>query len=1332
MVITKKLKEDVLKYNIDLPTGKGVKAEMKSRGMNRVEYAYFLRQLVKDVKRLIEPKKKSAKSRERDKIKQIEKSIIRDKRDIRRTQKYTTIPYSSSQLQKFQNKLFYMSPAEKSFKSYEVYQIWNDRPDVVRIQHKSVEEVYLMLSNGNLPNLIEKYDMEKFLEFYKVKTYLMSRKSHKIWLSVEYNAEHKGEIKSVFLKSKARIVRNQENTSDLFDDLFSQYELLRDKYQGERPFNIAKLDIHVGKVNPLNGSSYIELPKFIQNKKACINIKNEDQKCFLYSVMCALDTPKNNACEMYHYKNKEHNLIFKDEDMPMCLNKIQYFEKRNNLRINVFGIQNETKIIPLHTSVNRYCDKFPLIHLLFLKKSKEEYHYCYIKNLDALLSKRSSKNDHHKNRVCPYCCEFKSNGGGGDAAMEKHMSYCISGQRVEVPKIKEDGELPIIKFKHYNNINECPIRIYADFETFNDKSMKHTSKNENKVSKKKTIFNTGHKPASFKILVVSDIYIDGYEKVDKYYSKSIIYKGSDADNVFVQKIQELENDLIQEIYNSRDKNMNKYDKIAKINNQIDKLKKKQFKDELNDDNSKKLSVLNSVFKKLENEEYKDVIIMSDQQKIEHKACTSCWICHQKFTSDNKKVRHHNHNTGQYHSALCNNCNIQIKDTVKIPVFFHNLNYDKNVFFTSLIHYRGDKKMVILPENLEKFKAFQIGNLHFLDSMRFLNSSLSSLIENVPSDKMFFLKHLTEDVNKIPLLTQKGQFPYEWFDDIEKLKMPISEIKREFFDNDLTLSKLSDDDWKQVQNVIKEFNIQTFEEYHDYYLNIDVNGLADVFENFRETSLKYYKLEPCHYVGTPSYGWDAMMLETRVKLESLTDSEMYLFYERGIRGGQSVIFKKYAEANNKYMKNYDKKKETSFISYIDANNLYGWAMVKKLPCGGFRWFDCNAKSLEEWIKFILNYDENDTDIGYTLEVDMEYPEKLHDAHNDYPLAPERLKLKGSEKLCGTFNDKKDYIVDIRNLRFYLEHGMKLTKVSRVIEYRQSNWLKSWIDKNTEYRKKASNEFERDYFKLMNNSVFGKTMENVRGRIDVKVASDDEYQEKYLSKPNFHSLKAFKKDEIEFSIIELTKNIVKLDKPIYAGFTILDLSKLHMYDFHYNFMKSKYGENIQLLMTDTDSFVYHIKTDDFYQDMKDNKKHFDMSAYIKNKSEVFRSKFYNNENEKVLGKFKDEKPKSTITEFVGVRSKCYSILTDDNEVTKRLKGITQCVVKKKIKHSNYKRCVLKGKEKRVNVNSIRTKNLMNYSLTQNKLALDNTDDKRYWRKDEPTKSYAYGHKRIRDDK
>ena len=655
MAITKKLKEDVLRYNINLPVSKGVKAQLKSRGINRNQYAQYLRSLVT-----------KAKARERIKIKKTQQSIIlnRSREDVyrnvaRRNKILKTLQNTPpAQLLKVKNKLFNMTPAMTSFQSYEMYQLWNDRPDLIGITHTPEEEVYLMLKDGDTPEPIEMNDIEKYMAFYNVQKFLTTKFGHKVWLSMECSTLKGNEVIQNFLTSKARVIRNVSDIAQVFENLSAQYNRLlenRESTSYAAPFNIVKLDVHVAKVNSLTGSSYIELPDFIKNKKACINIKNEDQKCFLYSVMCALNTPKKNACEMYHYKNKEHNLIFKETDMPMDLNKIQYFEKRNNLRINVYGIENKQDIIPLHVSVHKEKLEFPFIPLLYFKNG-DNAHYCYIKNLDALLSKRSSGNDHQKNLVCPYCCEFKSNGGSGKAAMEKHMSYCIPGQTVEMPVVK-DGEQPVVKFRHFSNINECPIRIYADFETFNDASMRHSSKNE------KTTYSTGHKPASFKILVVSDIYIDGYEKVDKYYSKSIIYKGSDADNVFIHHIQELETELCQIIYDT------------------------QFNNKYN-------------------------IIMSEQQKIEHKACKSCWICQSKFTSDNKKVRHHDHNTGLYHSALCSKCNVQIKDTVKIPVFFHNLNYDKNVFFTSLVHYKGEKDVKILPDNSESFKAFTIGKLHF--------------------------------------------------------------------------------------------------------------------------------------------------------------------------------------------------------------------------------------------------------------------------------------------------------------------------------------------------------------------------------------------------------------------------------------------------------------------------------------------------------------------------------------------------------------------------------------------------------------------------------------------
>ena len=178
------------------------------------------------------------------------------------------------------------------------------------------------------------------------------------------------------------------------------------------------------------------------------------------------------------------------------------------------------------------------------------------------------------------------------------------------------------------------------------------------------------------------------------------------------------------------------------------------------------------------------------------------------------------------------------------------------------------------------------------------SGLARLIENVPDDNKLFLKHISKNDQAFELMKKKGQFPYEWFDDIEKLKLPIGELKREYFDNELTLSKLDDKEWEDILYIIEKLDIKTFQEYHDFYLNIDVYGLADVFENFRKTTLEYYKLEPCNYVGAPSLAWDAMLLMTGVELDLLKDSDVSLFFERGVRGGQSVPFNIYAEANNK--------------------------------------------------------------------------------------------------------------------------------------------------------------------------------------------------------------------------------------------------------------------------------------------------------------------------------------------------------------------------------------------------------------------------------------------------
>ena len=206
-------------------------------------------------------------------------------------------------------------------------------------------------------------------------------------------------------------------------------------------------------------------------------------------------------------------------------------------------------------------------------------------------------------------------------------------------------------------------------------------------------------------------------------------------------------------------------------------------------------------------------------------------------------------------------------------------------------------------------------------------------------------------------------------------------------------------------------------------------------------------------------------------------------EEGIRGGMCQAVYKYAKANNKYMKNYNKSFISSYLKYLDGNYLYGWAMSHKLPGNNFKWVEDLVEFNE---RFIQNYNEN-SDEEYILEVDVEYPKELFNFHKDLPFLPKREKINKCKKLICTIESKEKYTVHIRALRQALNHGLKLKKVHRVIQFNQKAWLKSYINVNTELRKEAKNDFEKDFYKLMNNSVFGKKMENVRNYRDIKLVT-----------------------------------------------------------------------------------------------------------------------------------------------------------------------------------------------------------------------------------------------------
>ena len=215
--------------------------------------------------------------------------------------------------------------------------------------------------------------------------------------------------------------------------------------------------------------------------------------------------------------------------------------------------------------------------------------------------------------------------------------------------------------------------------------------------------------------------------------------------------------------------------------------------------------------------------------------------------------------------------------------------------------------------------------------------------------------------------------------------------------------------------------------------------------------------------------------------------------------------------------------------------------------------------------------------------MEYPKELdenHENHNELAFLTERMKIGSVEKLVPNLKNKKGYVVQIKALDQALKHGLKLEKVHRLIEFQQSRWMKAYIMLNTRLRKDAKNEFEKDFFKLMKNSVFGKTMENIRNHKDMKLVTSDKTYLKYVMKPNFKDGHPSSK---QLFVVEMEKTEIKMNKPVYLGQAILDLSNTLMYEFHYNYMRPKYSSKFKLCYMDTDSFVYEIETVDFYRDI-----------------------------------------------------------------------------------------------------------------------------------------------------
>jgi len=1049
---------------------------------------------------------------------------------------------------------------------------------------------------------------------------------------------------------------------------------------------IRRFTISIVAYRPLVGSSYIPTPKWLRDKKCAVNVKNVgDDHCFKWSVLACLYEPKSHKGELYNYLPYQNALNFDGIDFPVHPKSIPRFEQQNaDVSINVLSYDAESRgfcvvyVSPHHRRRNH-------VNLLLLDSdNSSKHHFVWIRSMSRLVSHRSKHNG--RTFVCNSCLQPFSN----SVVLANHIEYCMQhpAQMVEYPDASDERDC-VLKFRARHKQHPVGFYLVCDFESFLVPVDDTTD--TRKIDQ--------HEVSGFCCYRVT--------QYEQYQTPPVVYSGPDPISKFYEHVVS-ESHLLNQI----------------VSYQV------------------------------------PMQLLTPQEETDYRNATVCYNCDEAFSSHNYKVRHHDHLSGRFLFAACNNCNLQLKpskcnragdkrpapdgddkeDNFFLPVLFHNgKNYDWHFvlkhFERKYVSRRDKDKNIsfddvkILPLNTQKYLQFQIGNIRFLDSFQFLSTSLEELVTLLlrggKDNFAHTRKHLSTDDD---IIFAKGSYPYSYMSSSEKFSETCLPPIESFYDT-LRDQPLAQEDYERAQHTWSQFHMRTMQDYHDHYLLTDVLLLADVFENFRQSVMRVHKLECLHFVTLPSLSWAMALRHTGAKLDLVTDPDAYLMLENSLRGGIATVSQRFSSANNPLVDGYNSDETRRYITYLDANGLYAAAQSEPLPVGNFRFL-----SHDEIQNFDLASVEKDAEVGFIIECDLAYPSHLHDSHSDYPMAPEHLTVTrdmlspfaerlldpkrpwtASKKLVPNLMDKTKYVCHYRNLQLYVKYGLVITKIHRILSFTQEAWLKPWIELCNEQRRAARSDFESDLAKLQANATFGKTMEQMRHRVNVRLIADEKKLLKAVAKISFRYSEIVNEHLV---MVRAARTKIKLNKPIAVGFAILEISKLIMYDFYYGYLKDKYQDRCSLLFTDTDSLCCEIQTEDLYRDMGENLELFDTSNFETDHPQYFAS------NRRVLGKFKCETGSMAPREFVGLRAKMYS-LDCQTRSQKKAKGVQKYYVKKHVRHSQYLE-VLRNvcQTTTCRFRAFRSTNHVVNTLEVSKVCLCAFDDKRYIL-DDGIHTLAYGH-------
>ena len=1161
-------------------------------------------------------------------------------------------------------------------KKWRDLQVPNDEGEVVHFIGNSVADIYFPNCKG-FKN-VEEFLTDLHIRLYRnLITYMTQWDGIKVnfWLECKFTKDPSNEKTSDILnanfKTKTSRIMEMNDIEPLLSESFAKLGKEIDEFQekgsGWSLLCIDGLLLNITRYTPLQGSAYIPLPTTIANTGSVINVQNSDQFCFKYAVLGSL---LSGTTQYLHRQSIYRNLIsdidFSTVSFPTKLNEIGRFERRNKLNINVYGINKEDKIYPLIVSNNNSAKH---IDLLYVTDRSGNSHYCLIKDLNRLVHHQFT-NSMTRSAICRKC--FKSyrnsyitrSGKTSEERLKEHRILCDKFKPIVYEFPTED----YVQFNKFQHMTRVPIVIYSDMECM----LRPLGMNIDEIdageelrrSDRLNVMLNKHQP------ICIGMYVKSYDH-GCFADQLHVFKGPNCLEDYLRKLKEICFE-VETLY------------------------------------ARKTPMSPMTF---------------DDMK-RHNEETACQLCSTPFSESVKKNCDHDHITGKYRFTLCDSCNLKLVSPKFIPVYFHNLSgYDGHFLIQKLGMDAG--KIDVIPQTSEKFVSFSKTfedcklSIRFLDSYRFLSAGLAELVNNL--SEFPEMSKVFPDNSIRPMLLRKGVYPYKYISNWDVLSQTSLPPIEDFY-NDLAEENISQEDYIHAQLVWKTFKCKTIMDYTTLYMTTDIILLSDVFEQYRKISLTDYKLDPCWSYTSPGFFWSAMLKMTGVKLQILKDIDMILFVESGIRGGMTQSVKRYVEANNPDIpESYDATKPTSYILYTDVNNLYGWSMLQNLPKDGFTWME-DVENFD-----VLSIDAENSNYGYILEVDIEYPNYLHELHSDFPFLPEsRIPplSKGVpssvKKLILTLDTKERYITHYVNLQQAMKAGLKLVKIHRILQFNQSKWLSTYINFNTNYRAQATTEFQKSYYKLANNCVFGRSMMNVRNRIDIRLVTSERHLRTLANSHNFINRDVYSDNLIA---VRMDRDKIKFDQPIYVGFTILELSKTLMYDIHYNHFKSRFKDNVNLCYMDTDSLVYEIICTNLVDNLFEMSNLFDFSNYPNYPK---RHKCYSVDNKKVVGKLKDETASIPIVKFIALRPKMYSYVVGNDNITK-VKGVKKSYIKHHVQFNDLFHTLCTTSDSFATFKNIASKRHNVYTVGYKKKALTFFDDKRIILSDS-IHTLPYGHKDL----